>query len=278
MEIEITREKLFGTFEQKKEIVSQFNLLDDDFFAVVMRNKEACSYTLSKLLDTELEVIDVQTQYSIRNMAGHSVILDALAVDTNKKVYNIEVQVKNNDYHPKRVRYYQSSLDTLLLEKSQNYKELPELYLIFISEKDWLKGGKCKYTVKRILEETGEEIDNGVHEYYFNADVTDGTFLSDLLQYFKNSSSDNNKFGALSQTVYHHKIEEEGVEHMCQAVDNYAKKEVEQAKAETKIETEIATKVRDVQRLMQAGYNLDEVLEIIGIDKETYGKNVNANS
>ena len=141
----ITDEKLKGSIEDKMAIADSFNLMDDDFFAVVMRDKAACSYTLSRLLDKKLNVIKVDTQYAIRNYNGHSVVLDALAEDEEHKLYNIEVQVKNKDYHPKRVRYYQASLDTLFLEKNQNYKELPELYLIFISATDWLKGGKCKY-------------------------------------------------------------------------------------------------------------------------------------
>lgn len=200
----ITDEKLKGSIEDKMAIADSFNLMDDDFFAVVMRDKAACSYTLSRLLDKKLNVIKVDTQYAIRNYNGHSVVLDALAEDDEHKLYNIEVQVKNKDYHPKRVRYYQASLDTLFLEKNQNYKELPELYLIFISATDWLKGGKCKYTVCRMVDETHQEIDNGVHEYYFNAAVDDGSSLAKLLQYLKNSSADNSSFGELSKAVYNH--------------------------------------------------------------------------
>lgn len=224
----ITDEKLKGSIEDKMAIADSFNLMDDDFFAVVMRDKAACSYTLSRLLDKKLSVIKVDTQYAIRNYNGHSVVLDALAEDEEHKLYNIEVQVKNKDYHPKRVRYYQASLDTLFLEKNQNYKELPELYLIFISATDWLKGGKCKYTVRRMVDETHQEIDNGVHEYYFNAAVDDGSSLAKLLQYLKNSSADNSSFGELSKAVYNHKRTTKGADSMCEAVENYGyRKEAE---------------------------------------------------
>lgn len=47
----ITDEKLKGSIEDKMAIADSFNLMDDDFFAVVMRDKAACSYTLSRLLD-----------------------------------------------------------------------------------------------------------------------------------------------------------------------------------------------------------------------------------
>lgn len=263
--MEIRHESLIGTFEEKKALVDKFNLMDDDFFSVVMRDKKACSYTLSKLLEKDLTVIEVNTQYAVRNIEGHSVILDALAEDTEHKMYNIEIQVKNDDYHPKRVRYYQASLDTLLLEKSSNYKELPELYLIFISAKDWIKGGRCKYTVKRILAETEQELDNGVHELYFNAAVNDNSFLSELLSYFKNSSADNNNFGELSRAVYYHKRISEGVDSMCQAVKDYGDKREIQGKIEGKLEI--------VKKLISRGTPLDDALEIAEIDKETFERN-----
>ena len=203
-----TDEKLKGSIEDKMAIADSFNLMDDDFFAVVMRDKAACSYTLSRLLDKKLNVIKVDTQYAIRNYNGHSVVLDALAEDEEHKLYNIEVQVKNKDYHPKRVRYYQASLDTLFLEKNQNYK--------------------CKYTVRRMVDETHQEIDNGVHEYYFNAAVDDGSSLAKLLQYLKNSSADNSSFGELSKAVYNHKRTTKGADSMCEAVENYGyRKEAE---------------------------------------------------
>ena len=53
----ITDEKLKGSIEDKMAIADSFNLMDDDFFAVVMRDKAACSYTLSRLLDKKLNVI-----------------------------------------------------------------------------------------------------------------------------------------------------------------------------------------------------------------------------
>ena len=96
--MEITHESLIGSFEQKQKLVSQFNLIHDDFFAVVMQNKPALETTLRTLLKKkDLIVTEVRIQYSIRNLVSHSVILDVLAEDSTGKLYNIEVQVKNED-------------------------------------------------------------------------------------------------------------------------------------------------------------------------------------
>ena len=44
--LEITHESLIGSFEQKQKLVSQFNLIHDDFFAVVMQDKPALETTV----------------------------------------------------------------------------------------------------------------------------------------------------------------------------------------------------------------------------------------
>ena len=41
MSMKIDHESLIGTFEQKRELVRGFNLMDDDFFAVVMQDEKA---------------------------------------------------------------------------------------------------------------------------------------------------------------------------------------------------------------------------------------------
>jgi TRAP-type uncharacterized transport system substrate-binding protein len=50
MPMEIKHENLIGTFEQKREQVRQFNLMHDDFFAVVMQDKKAIQTVLRILL------------------------------------------------------------------------------------------------------------------------------------------------------------------------------------------------------------------------------------
>lgn len=44
--MKIRYEDLTGTFEQKKKLVGQFNLLQDIFFSAVMQDKAAAEYVL----------------------------------------------------------------------------------------------------------------------------------------------------------------------------------------------------------------------------------------
>ncbi|MBR6600083.1 MAG: PD-(D/E)XK nuclease family transposase, partial [Oscillospiraceae bacterium] len=92
--------------------------------------------------------MNVKTQYSIRNLNTHSVTLDVLAEDSKSKIYNIEVQKPNNDYHPKRIRYYQSNIDISYLEKGVKYENLPDIYLIYITAFDIFKLNDSNFAVK----------------------------------------------------------------------------------------------------------------------------------
>ena len=274
--MKIDHESLTGTFEQQKAQVQKFNLMDDDFFAVVMKHKEAFQVMLRILTGRDdLNVIEVRTQYTIRNIIGHSVILDGYAEDQEHNLYNIEVQVRDNDYHPKRVRYYQSSTDLTMMEKGKKYKELPDLYLIFISSFDWFKKGKNHYIVRRMLDGFNEEVPNGVHELYFNTEVKDDTAISRLLQYFENSEPENTEFGSLSKYVKYYKETEEGVKHMCQAVIEYGderekegrNKGREEGRSEGKAENIVQT-ISNIMANMKC--SLEEALRLAGVTMEEY--------
>lgn len=282
--MKIDHESLIGTFEQKRELVRGFNLMDDDFFAVVMQDEKAFEVMLRILTQRDdLHVIKVRTQYNLRNLVGHSVVLDGFAEDSQGKLYNIEVQVENNDYHPKRVRYYQSNIDISMLEKGKKYSELPDVYLIFISAFDLFKLGRNTYSIKRMIDNSEVEVSNGVHELYFNSAVKDDTEISEFLQYFRNSDSANDKYDSLSDRVKYYKETEEGVKHMCEAVRSYGdeREAIGKAKGEALGEAKGEAKgeavklVELIKKIMKnTNCSLDAALSMTGCTMEEYDKSV----
>ena len=274
--MKIDHESLIGTFEQKKALVQGFNLMDDDFFAVVMRDEKAFEVMLRILLQRDdLVVTDVRTQYELRNIVGHSVVLDGYATDSEGKLYNVEVQVRNNDYHPKRMRYYQANMDMSVLEKGKNYSELPELYLIFISTFDLFKMGRIHYSVKRILDNSEVEVSNGVHELYFNTEVKDNSEISKLLQYFENTDPENKSYDKLSERVEFYKTTSEGVKHMCEAVKNYGDERESWGMAKGQEKGEAKTVVINVKNLMEnSKCTLEKALAMLGYKIEDYEKSL----
>ena len=268
----IRHEDLIGSFEQKKALVAQFNLMDDTFFSVVMEHNDAAEYLLTQLLGKPVKIIENKTQYSIRNVESHSIVLDALVEDEDHNLYDVEVQVGDKKNHERRIRYYRTAIDWSYLEKGKKFSELPELYMIFISDFDPFDMKKVHYEITQYVEGTGLKYDSGVHIHYFNTKAKDETFLTKLMQYLANSDADNNSFGALSQQVNYHKYIEEGVDSMCKAVEEYAKKYAEEYAKVREEKGKIEGKIEAVKNMLKKNISFETALEFVGIDRQTYDK------
>lgn len=264
----IRHEDLIGTYEQKRALVAQFNLMDDTFFAVVMQDKEACEYLLSELLGKKIKVIENKTQYALRNIDNHSIVLDALIEDEEHRLYDVEIQISDEKNHERRLRYYRTAIDWSYLEKGADYAGLPELYMIFISDFDAFKLNKNHYEVEQCIKGTDIPYDDGIHRLYFNTVVDDGTGLSGLLQYLKKSDAENNNFGALSKAVNFRKVQNEGVDSMCKAVEDYANQKKMEGIKEGKLEGSI----KMIINLLKDGMSLEKALKYAELDMETYEK------
>lgn len=91
----------------------------------------------------DLTLTKCETQADLKCVTGtRSICLDAYATDSTGKKYDIEIQRSDNGADPHRARYHSSVMDVENLDKDQDYRELPDSYVIFITEKDYYKAGK----------------------------------------------------------------------------------------------------------------------------------------
>ena len=210
-------------YEERRNKVRRFQLTSDIFFCKVLEDKEACQEVVRILLGhPSLVVKDVKTQYSIRNIENRSVVLDVLAEDTDGRMVNVEMQVSEDEDHQRRARYYQASMDMSFLEKGCPYEELPELYLIFITEKDFLNQKTGISYIDRVVRGQGTVTDNGVHEVYANLTYgCEDERIDELLRYMKKSDSDyqTEVFPNVVRKVRYLKEQKEGVEIMCRILE-----------------------------------------------------------
>ncbi len=222
------------TSTEQQALIKQLNVIDDVFFHKIAEDKAVCEEILRILLQKpKLNVIDAQTQRFLRNIGAHSVILDLLCEDEDGARINVEMQKTDDDDHIKRVRFNSSNIDTTFTEKGLDYKDFPDIYVIFISKFDMFQGGKTIYHLETIIKETGTSVNDGIHRIFVNCAVNDGSDIAELMQYFKNSTGKNNKFPRLSDRVYYFKESKEGVDAMTQVVEEYANKKVLERDKET---------------------------------------------
>lgn len=216
--IKIENEKnRLENYEELRERVKGLQLTDDFFSDKVLADVLACQDVIRVITKEDLTVKSVKTQYSIRNMENRSVILDVLAETCDGQLVNLEIHIQEDEDHLRRVRYHQSSIDVSMLEKSKDFEDIPDLYLIFITRRDFLKNGKGIYIVKRIAQGTDLVLDNGVHEFYVNLEVpAEDEDLRALQEYFKHSERTFEKkaFSNLASRVNLFKEDQKGVESM----------------------------------------------------------------
>lgn len=131
-------------------MIQDMCLMDDIFFCRCFDgNIECTQYVLRIIMDKpDLIVKSAKSQYGVENISGRGVRLDVLAVDGAGKLYNIEVQRKDDGAVPQRTRYNSSMLDADNLEKGAKFTDLPKTFVIFITERDVLNGGKQIYHIK----------------------------------------------------------------------------------------------------------------------------------
>ena len=182
-----------------QDLPQKMNLISDLFSRVVFSDRNACQDLVRIILGEGFTVTGVTPQYDISNLQFRSVVLDIVAETENKEPIHVEFQIENNDDHLRRVRYCNGSMDTHILRKGQKFRELPDIYHIFITMSDFIGGGRTIYEVFRSVREPDGQltsqypVGNGVHEIYINLEIPlgDDSELDHLLRYIKETTTEN---------------------------------------------------------------------------------------
>lgn len=247
--------------EHQKDLdrIRRFRLLDDDFMSKCFEDNIECTELVLNIVlnRTDLKVETVRTQYTIKNLQGKSVRLDVFARDSSGKAYNIEVQRSYKGADAKRSRYNSSMIDVNTLRAGDDYSQLPETYVIFITENDVMGKGMPVYHIKRVVEETGETFGDGSHIIYVNAQYRDGSPLGNLMHDFSCNDPDEMKYRILADRARYFKEDKEGILVMCKAMEDM--------RNETIKETSMAS----AKRMLEDGFlSLEKIAEYTGLSLE----------
>lgn len=251
--------------EEKLSKIKLLRPIDDIFFEMMAKDKPFDQEMLRVILgDDGLIVDDVIVQSDERNLYGRSVRLDALCTLGDGAKCNIEVQRSNNDNHLKRVRYNASMITTRESEPGEDYENIPDVYVVYISEFDLFKKGKTIYHIEKIITETGDMIDDGIHEVFVNTAVNDGTKLAEYMSFFMATEVNSAKFPAITSRMNHLKNTEGGRSSMCKIMEDYIKEKTAEKDAI------IANQVKQLANKDEEIANKDE--EIANKDEEIANK------
>nr|WP_304101318.1 PD-(D/E)XK nuclease family transposase [Mitsuokella multacida] len=209
--------------EEYLAILRQFRFIDDTFFAACLDGDIPCMNLILRLVlaRDDIEVQSVTTQQSVQNLYGRGVRFDVLAVDAAGKLYNCEVQRASEGAIPRRARYNSGMLDSRVLAKGTPVRELPETYVIFITEHDTFGAGLPLYHVNRTIRELQRDFGDGAHIIYVNGDCKDDTPLGRLMQDFFEPEAEHLHYPVLAQRMEYFKSEAKGVAAMCELMERF---------------------------------------------------------
>lgn len=221
-------------YEEKRKKVQEFTLTSDVFAGKVFEKPQAFAELLKVLLQREVKIKEVHSQYVIRNMESHSVILDLFGESESGEIFHLEIQNNDDDNHVKRMRYYESCIEVSLMEKGTKYRELPKICQIFISKNDFARGNRPIYMVRRTVGESGvvnRKFDDERTEIYFNLTVeAESEELRELQRYFMKTDPEykTKYFPEICKRVYQLKCSRKGVDSMCEITDKIRRDGIEQ--------------------------------------------------
>lgn len=250
---------------EKERLIAQarqFNLLSNVFMSVALDDKLACQHVLRILTGIEdLSVLEVRSQYRVSKISSHDAILDILAEDGCGKLFNLEIQRADTIDHARRTRFYGSMIDSEYLLKGKPYAELPDVYIIYISETDLWKAGYTSYAVEKYFRGTDVPYNDGQHILYVNAAVDDGTEIAELMRYFKIADPNDMSQGELSKRVHFLKCEEGGYEIMCEI----SEKIYTEGKKEGLTEGELNAKKTMACNMHKKGYSDSVIADLLEV-------------
>lgn len=211
-------------FEKKRQEDLQrlrgFRLLDDDFMTKVFEDISCAELLLRIILNDEgIRVLEAHSQRGIKNLQGRSVKLDILAVDSHNRVFNVEVQRSDRGAGAKRARYNSALIDANVTEPGDQYEDLNETFVIFITENDVMKAGLPIYHIDRVVRETGKLFEDEEHIIYVNSQIKDETKLGRLMHDFSCTDAKDMYNKVLADRVRYFKEDERGVEIMCREME-----------------------------------------------------------
>ena len=112
--------------------------------------------------------------------------------------------------------------------------------MIFITENDIYGAGCPLYHVERIIQELQRPFDDGAHILYVNGANRDDTPLGRLMQDFFCENPNKMNYKELAKRADYFKAEAEGVHTMCELMEKFGEKKLEEGRMESARQTEMA--------------------------------------
>jgi len=143
--------------ERKNVPFEQLTITNKFMFAMVFSHKEIAKPFLEAVLGIKIhELREPELEKTIDvNPVSKGVRFDVFVKESGPKgetlrSFDIEMQMEDTHEIPKRARFYQAMRDSEALCRGEKYRDLKELYIIFLCHDDIFGKGRAVYRFKNL--------------------------------------------------------------------------------------------------------------------------------
>lgn len=277
---------------KNKKSLQDLTLLDRFLFAEVMEDPKTFENILSIILGEDISIKGrPQSEHENRTSPlKRQVRLDVWAEDETDAVYNVEAQKENTKNLPHRSRFYQTLIDSKLLDPGEvDFSNMKDCYSIIIAPFDLFGRGLYQYTFQMTCAETGQPLEDGATRIFLNTHGKNSEDISpelkELLYYMEHTTEEISCSTSRLQEIKNHvnivkSSEEIGVKYMQEWEEKILEKR--KARAEGRAEGEtfrliqlIKKKIQKSKSFIQIADELEEEPDNIQSLYECISQNIN---
>lgn len=195
------------------ERTKQLTLMNNLYMAKFFDGQPRCAETVLRAVlgKPTLKVVGLSVEHELVSIGARSVWLDVDALDAE----GIEVQRDPARASPQRARFHTALLDGDTLGKGADFKELPECYVVFVTDGPALRNGVALEHIERMRLETGMPFDDGSHIVYVDATYNYGDAeLGAVMHDFVCADPEDMRCPVLAERARYLKETEQGVHEM----------------------------------------------------------------
>ena len=265
------------TKENDLQRIKELRLMDDDFFSEALDGKtKAVEYILNTILERDdIKVKSTKAQVEYKSATKRSIKLDIQAEDVHGRLMDIEIQRSDRGSGVRRARFHSSMIDRTLLSKGEDFEDLVDTYVIFITENDKFGKGVPLYHIERRIKEMDNALfGDGAHILYVNGEYRNLEHpVGSLMHDFNCKDAKDMVNPLLAEEVRYLKETEGGQSQMCRLLEEMRNEAAEKAKAEGKAEGNHEKAVNTALKMLLRGRDsIEEIAEITGLSLEEVRK------
>ena len=185
----------------------------------------------------------------------------------------MEIQQDNEGASPKRARYHSGLMDMNTLNPGQDFDELPESYVVFITRDDILGYGLPIYHIDKQIKEVGESFQDEAHIIYVNSRKQEDTELGRLMHDLHCKNADEMHSPVLAKRVHELKDTRKGVELMCHEMEKIYSEGMENGEKRG----ELKAKKETALSMAEEGMDIKKIARLVNTSEKDVQQWIDAN-